>query len=317
MQSVEVSGHRSSSRYLGDYGAPQSSILAGLLYLIYANDIPDKNDEKKSVLYVDDTTEMVKARNNQELNQKLQEEADKSIKWMDENKLKISECKTKMLVSSTRALRSLHQHPVEVTIKGIRVQETRSEKILGITFSNDLTWKHHIYGEPEKPKQERNEGLLKTLSKRVGIFCRVAQYADKKKLRMLAEGIFYSKLSFGLPLIAEVWPAEKYKDASDAGRSMGKEEYRKLQVIQNKLERVIYAKNNEIDVKMIKRIPTKKLLETNDTLSIHQLGAKAILNTIRKMILSGKPKQLCNKFIKKRTREGDMWRILGTPRLTI
>ena len=288
-QSVEVSGHRSLNRYLGDYGAPQGSILAGLLYLIYANDISDKEDKKKSILYVDDTTEMVKASNIPELNSRLQEEADKSVRWMDENLVRISESKTKVLVSSTRALRSFHQQLVEAMRKGVRIQETKSEKILGIVFSNDLSWRHHMYGEPETPKTERSEGLLKTLSKRVDIFYKVTQYANKKNLRMLAEGIFYSKLNFSLPLIAEVWQAEKYKDTSDTGRSTGKEEYRKLQVIQNKLERIIYAKTNEIDVKTIKRISTKELLVTNEVLSIHQLGAKAILNTIRKIIKSGKP----------------------------
>ena len=119
---MEVSGHRSTTRFLGDYGAPQGSILAGLLYLIYANDIPDKRENKKTIQFVDDTTEMIKANNTQVLKQKLQEEADSSIMWMSNNRMKISESKTKIIVSSTRALRSLHQQPVEVKIKGINIQ---------------------------------------------------------------------------------------------------------------------------------------------------------------------------------------------------
>ena len=76
-QNVEVSGQRSITRFLGDYGAPQGSILAGLLYLIYANDIPDEGESKKTIQFVDDTTELVKERNLQRLEAKIQEETDK------------------------------------------------------------------------------------------------------------------------------------------------------------------------------------------------------------------------------------------------
>ena len=235
-QSVEVGGARSMNRFLGEYGAPQGSIMAGLLYLIYANDIPEKNSKKKSILFVDDTMELIRERNTQELNIRLQQEANKSVKWMEDNKMRISEAKTKILVSSTRKLRLLHQQPVKVKVKEKEIRESSSEKILGIIFSNDLSWKHHLYGEPEKPPEERSECLLKALSKRLGIFRKVSKYAKKKNLRMLAQGLFYSKLNYSLPVIAEVWQDERYMDKQDMGRSLGKEECRKLQVIQNKLE---------------------------------------------------------------------------------
>ena len=87
--------------------------------------------------------------------------------------------------------------------------------------------------------------------------------------------------------------------------------------MQNKLERTIYAKNNNVDAKQIRRIPTKELLEANNTLSMHQLGAKAILNVMRKIIQTEKPVQLFNKLMRRSTREGVMWRVYGTPRLSI
>ena len=90
-----------------------------------------------------------------------------------------------------------------------------------------------------------------------------------------------------------------------------------MQVLQNKLERTSYAKHQQIDIKTIKRIPTKELLEANQVLSIHQMGAKAILNTMRKIITSKKPEQLYNKLKKKNSREGEVWSLIGTPRLTI
>ena len=64
-------------------------------------------------------------------------------------------------------------------------------------------------------------------------------------------------------------------------------------------------------------MPTKLLPEANNVLSIYQLNAQAILNTIRKIIISGKPRQLYEKIYVKETREGTEWRIKGTPKLTI
>ena len=130
--------------------------------------------EKETILYVDDTTEMIKAQNIEELNMKIQEEANRSVQWMDQNRMKISEDKTKILVSSTRALRNLHQQPVAVTIKGIKVKETKSEKILGITFSNDLTWKHHLYGKDE------HTGLIPKLQARAKIIHRLMMKVKRK-----------------------------------------------------------------------------------------------------------------------------------------
>ena len=72
------------------------------------------------------------------------------------------------------------------SIKGKMIKETTSEKILGLIFSNDLTWKNQFYGEPDKPTKERAEGLMTALSKRLGIFRKVAKNVKKKTLRALA-----------------------------------------------------------------------------------------------------------------------------------
>ena len=53
------------------------------------------------------------------------------------------------MVSSAKPLRKIHNEQVEVQIKGKLVQESMSEKILGVIMSNDLSWKHHFNGEPE------------------------------------------------------------------------------------------------------------------------------------------------------------------------
>ena len=68
------------------------------------------------------------------------------------------------------------------------IEETTSEKLLGVVVNNKLTWKEHLYGDNE------NEGLITQLKKRVGTLKRLAKYMSKKRLSMLSGGIFYSEL---------------------------------------------------------------------------------------------------------------------------
>ena len=221
------------------------------------------------------------------------------------------------MVSSTKSLRRVHNTPVEIEIKGKTVEKSMSEKILGVIMSNDLTWRHHFYGEPEKVKEDRSEGLLTALSKRIGIFRGVVKYAKGVNLRTLANGLFYSKLSYSLPLFAEVWIKEPYRYKPDSRKYKTKEEYRKLQVLQNRLERIIYSRENDVPEYEIKAIPTERLLTSNRMQSVHQMGAQSVLNTYRKIIKTGKPRYLYEQLCRQEGRRGHTWRVKTTPKLSV
>ena len=271
----------------------------------------------ETIMYVDDTTDSIKESNTENMKVKIQAEANKITEWMDTNKMVLSEAKAKLMISSTNALRRVHHEEVTVKVKNKTINESKSEKILGIIVSNNLTWKHHFYGETEKSKEERTEGLLMNLSKRVGIFKKVAKYANGRVLRSLAQGIFYSKLCYSLPIIAEVWKKEQYKDKPDSRRSTTREEFRRLQVLQNKVERTVYAKEHNINEEEIQRIPTEELLNTNNMQSIHQIGAQSILNMYRKIIVTEKPNHLYKQLRRTEGRNGTIWKVNNNPKLTI
>ena len=53
----------------------------------------------------------------------------------------------------------------------------------------------------EEIVEDRNEGLLRQLSKRVGIFSKVAKYANPRSLRMLAEGLHQNNIKGSLVIL--------------------------------------------------------------------------------------------------------------------
>ena len=99
--------------------------MARLLYLIYANDIPEETTEKKSILYVDDTTDIQRGANIVELQNKVQEDVAKTERWMVDNRMMMAEAKTKVMVTGTKALRKNHGDQLSIVVKQktVRVKE--------------------------------------------------------------------------------------------------------------------------------------------------------------------------------------------------
>ena len=84
------------------------------------------------------------------------------------------------------------------------IEESISEKLLGVIISQDLTWKHHLYGE--KWREEDNApGLIPQLSKRVGLLSLLVKRLSAKGFNSVSNGIFNSKLNYCLQVFGNVW----------------------------------------------------------------------------------------------------------------
>ena len=101
-------------------------------------------------------------------------------------------------------------------------------------INNSCNWKNHLYGDAD------NAGLLKELSKRVGVLKRLRNFIPDKKFRQIVNGIYTSKQIYGLTVFGGLWGLPGNMMEQEQRSSMTtKEDMRKMQVLQNSVMRIM------------------------------------------------------------------------------
>ena len=194
-----------------------------------------------------------------------------------------------MLIVGTKRLRTLRlDEPIKISVDGLEVIETKSEKLLWVTINNELTWKEHLYGETWRSHEKNAPGLIPQLSQRIGILKKISNYMSKRRLKMFAEGMFYSKLNYCLPVFGHVFGLDRYRDTATRYPSFTKEDSRKLQVLQNSLMRLLTMRKQGT--------PTSTLLKLTNSLSVQQMVAIQTLAMVHKVLTTSKPAYLAKKL---------------------
>ena len=153
----------------------------------------------ESIFYVDDDSDTVQANDQVVLRDLMEQEANNSTLWLRDNRLCVAGEKSKFMVFGTRKLRaSKVTNEAKIVVDGKEITETKSEKLLGVVINNELTWKNHLYGDNE------NDGLVQQLVKRIGMLKKLSTYTNKENIKYFADGLFYSKLSYCLPVFGNV-----------------------------------------------------------------------------------------------------------------
>ena len=173
----------------------------------------------------------------------------------------------------------------KITVDGKEINETSSEKLLGVVVNNTLTWNNHLYGDTE------NEGLIQQLSRRLGMLKMMSKHMERNNLNFFASGMFYSKLCYCLPVFGNVMGLEEFKENNSRYQSYTVKDNNKLQVLQNKLNRLLL--NARFDT------PTEVLLRETSSLSIQQMIAYHTTLLARKILTSGKPHHLKERLVER------------------
>ena len=288
-QVVQVESKQSNSCNLAVHGVPQGSILGGLIFIIFSNDFPESSQEGDSVLYVDDDTDVVHDANPVQLHQKIQHKANYSASWLRDNRMCVAGGKSKLLIIGTKKLKSLRlTQPMTIKVDNLEVTETRSEKLLGLVINNELTWQEHLHGETWRTGDKNAPGLIPQLSQRVGILKRLSKFMSKKRLNLFVNGIFYSKLSYCLPVFGHVFGLETYRDISTRYTSYTKEDNRQIQVLQNRVMK--------LQTGMRAGTPTTTLLKLTKSLSVQQMIAFQTLIMVHKVVYNSRPAYLADRL---------------------
>ena len=196
--------------------------------------------------------------------------------------------KFKLLIVSTKEQRNikLQGRSIRINVGNNIVEESKEEKLLGITMSNTLSWNAYLYGG------QQTVGLVSKLSQRIGMLTRLKKYMSRKQYKNMCDGLFMSTLLYCLPLFVNTWGLPSMDDTIRKSQSFTKEDCRRLQVLQNRVIRSIT--NNRLN-----HTSTVDLLDEANVLSINQLGAYHTLVTVKRMFMSGKPKYFVDKFTRK------------------
>ena len=292
VQIIQVETKFSDPEPLEAYAVPQGSILGSFIFLIFNNDFPASSSEGESVLYCDDDTDNVSDKNIQELTAKMQREADRSTDWVKDNKMVCSGGKTKLLVIGTSQLRRRllngDDTDIEVEVCGTKVKDTPSERLLGLTVNNRMTWQDYLYGERWRTS-DNQVGLIPQLNQRVGILSKLSHQMPKEKFKLFCNGLFHSKVMYCLQVFSHVWNITNYDTEQRRFSAFTRGDNQKLQVLQNKVMRL---KTN-----LPLGTPTAQLAKVTGDLTIQQLSALSTLTTVKKVLVTQEPQYLAKKLL--------------------
>ena len=124
--------------------------------------------------YADDNTPYCIGKTPQEVISQLGKSSKSIFEWFENNGMKANPDKCHLLLSKNENF--------EANIIENRISNTRFEKLLGVTFENQLNFNHHI------------SKICKTASNKLHAFARVSNYIDEDKRRILFNSYFHLNL---------------------------------------------------------------------------------------------------------------------------
>ena len=141
-QKVLANGAQSSYQTVSQ-GVPQGSVLGPLLYIIYANELPNVAKKCKAALYADDTVLYTANKDFQTSVADLQQDINAISNWCRKNGIKANTEKTKVMVFGGKTVLS-RLTPFQIQFDGVPLDTVSTYKYLGITLDSQLNYNKHV-----------------------------------------------------------------------------------------------------------------------------------------------------------------------------
>lgn len=179
------------------HGVPQGSVLSGLLFLIYLNNLCNGMFRGSLVAFADDTALFYRANSIGELEDNMQYDVNALRWWFTSNQMVMSP-KTKYIIFAFRKQVKLNNplkyHNIDCSLElqnctCQNLEQVENIKYLGLWVDSNLSWKEHI------------NSLKIKLVKYIRIFYMLRTVCYPKLMRTLYFALINSKLEYGI----EVW----------------------------------------------------------------------------------------------------------------
>ena len=248
-QFVTLSGQNSKTQDI-NMGTPQGSRLSPLLFIILMADMNLWTNESMLSNFADDTQSIVISDNKENAIKTTKKEANSEIEFFGANHLVNNPEKAALLYNSNGM-------SAEIILENIgeeNIKSSYSEKLLGIHINSDFKFSTHV------------DRIGIELRKRIGILKRIKQRIPKKKLIIIAESIFNSKIRYGIAVyLKPIFEKEELKVNKLS------EEARSLQTLQNRMIRTILGINVKRHVNMQHLRNKMKMFSINQMCIYHTL----------------------------------------------
>ena len=225
--------------------------------------LPSNNDGSEDIFcYADDTTLTCTSSDHSQLSDNLSNQYSKIADFLGDNRLKLNEDKTHLIVIATQQnrIRSQSANMVQLRTGSAPIKPIETQKLLGCWIQDDLKFNNHI--------RDSEDNLIKSLNQRVNAMKTVSRVTNFQSRKLLANGIFMSKLSY----LITIWS------------NCSKELLNSLQIVQNRAARVVTNRDW--------REGSQEILKQVGWLSVYQLSFYFKVIQIHQIKLNQKPEKL-------------------------
>ena len=247
-QKVRIGNEVSSARRVVT-GVPQGGVLSPLIFVLFVSDLQDWLHHSSAPTYADDTSTGTHGKTAQETMEKMEVDAKHVLQYMASNGLVANAKKTSFLLLNSKQTGK----DVSLKIGSDTVIRDSSAKLLGMTFEDNQQWKMQVYGKG---------GLISALNSRLYIIRRLKNHLDRKSLLKVVDGLFMSKIRYGVQLLGRVRLC-----IEDPESGMFKD----IQRIQNNLLRTLNGSQ------IAEKVSILSMLNKFKMLSVNQLNASVKL----------------------------------------